>query len=155
MANVPATEYTDMDVVSDTAYYYVVLAADTSFNRSDYSDELEATAQARPVLVTFDATLPDTTPDGDDIYIGGSFNGWNPSGTLMTRAGLSASVTLTFYEGDQIEYKYTRGSWDYVEKDAECNEIGNRTATISYGADGTMVLEDIVLNWRNTGDCGD
>jgi glycosidase len=160
MADVPApaTEYTDMDVVSDTAYYYVVLAADTSFNRSPYSGELEATAQARPVLVTLNATLPDTTPDGDDIYIGGSFNGWNPAGTLMTRpdpAGLFATVTLTFYEGDQIEYKYTRGSWTYVEKDADCNEIDNRTATIVYGTDGTMALDDTVLNWRNTGTCGD
>jgi hypothetical protein len=64
-------------------------------------------------------------------------------------------VTLTFYEGDQLEYKYTRGSWDYVEKGAACEEIANRTATIVYGTDGTMTLEDTVLNWRNTAPCGD
>jgi hypothetical protein len=157
VANVlaPATEYADMDVVSGATYYYVVLAADTSFNSSAYSAELEATAQARPVQVTFSATLPDTTPGGDDIYIGGSFNGWNPAGTLMERNGLLATVTLTFDEGTQIEYKYTLGSWDYVEKSATCEEIDNRTASVVWGTDGTMVLDDTVLNWRNVAPCGD
>jgi glycosidase len=151
----PTTEYTDWNVATDATYYYVVLAADTSFNQSGYSDELEAAALAREVQVTFNATLPDITPAGDDIYIGGNFNGWDPAGTLMTRTGLLATVTLTLYEGDQLEYKYTRGSWDYVEKGAACEEIDNRTATVVYGADGTMTLDDIVLNWRNTGTCGD
>ena len=151
----PATAYSDMDVAVDTTYYYVVLAVDTSFNKSAYSDELAATAQARLVQVTFDATLPDTTPDGWDVYMGGSFNGWDQAGTLMTRDGLSATVTLTMYEGDQIEYKYTLGSWTYVEKGAACEEIDNRTATIWYGTEGTMELNDTVLNWRNLGSCPD
>jgi hypothetical protein len=38
---------------------------------------------------------------------------------------------------------------------AACEEIANRTATVVYGTDGTMTLEDTVLNWRNTGTCGD
>jgi hypothetical protein len=62
---------------------------------------------------------------------------------------------LTFYEGDQLEYKFTRGSWDYVEKDAACGEIPNRPVVIVFGADGTMTLDDTVLNWRNTFPCGD
>jgi len=157
LANVlgPTTEYTDWSVSTDMTYYYVVLAVDTAFNKSGTSDEVEATAQARPVQVTFNATLPDTTPAGDDIYIGGSFNGWDPAGTLMSRDGLFATVTLTFEEGAHIEYKYTRGSWTYVEKGAACNEIDNRTATIIFGVDGIMNLDDTVLNWRNTGTCGD
>ena len=151
----PASEYTDMDVLRDATYTYVVLATDTSFNVSAFSAELAATAQARQVQVTFNVTLPDTTPEGDDIYIAGSLNGWDPAGTLMTRTGLFATVTLSLDEGSQIEYKYTRGSWTYVEKGASCEEIDNRTATIFYGTDGTMTLDDIVLNWRNTGTCGD
>ncbi|MDY7041423.1 MAG: alpha-amylase, partial [Chloroflexota bacterium] len=151
----PATEYTDWNVAADVAYYYVVLAADTSFNKSGYSNEVEATAQARAVQVTFNATLPGTAPAGDDIYIGGNFNGWNPGGTLMTRTDLLATVTLTFHEGDHLEYKYTRGSWDYVEKGATCEEVSNRTVTVVYGSDGMMTLNDTVLNWRNTAPCGD
>ncbi len=157
VANVsaPATEYMDWTVTTGMTYYYVVLATDTSFNTSGFSNEAEGTAEARQVQVTFNATLPDTTPEGDDIYIGGSFNGWNPAGTLLSRSGLFATVTLNFDEGTQIFYKYTRGSWDYVEKGAECEEITDRTATIVYGTDGTMMLDDTVLNWRNTGTCGD
>jgi len=150
----PATEVTDWNVTAEATYYYVVLAVDTSFNASGYSNEVEATAEARSVAVTFNATLPDTTPDGDDIYVAGSFNAWDPAGTLMDRTDLSATVTITLDEGTQIEYKYTRGSWTYVEKGAECEEISNRTATVVYGADGTMTLDDTVLNWRNTGPCG-
>jgi chitodextrinase len=153
----PATEYTDWSVASEATYTYVVLAVDTSFNRSGYSNEVEASAQARPVQVTFNATLPDTTPDGDDIYMGGNFNGWDPAGTLMVRsntAGLLSTVTLTFIEGEQLEYKYTRGSWTYVEKGAACEEIGNRTVNVVYGTDGSMTVNDTVLNWRNTGPCG-
>lgn len=160
MANVlaPDTDYTDWSVTADATYYYVVLAADTSFNQSSYSNEVEATAQPRPVQVTFNVTLPGTTPDGDDIYMGGNFNGWDPAGTLLVRPGpavLSATVTLTFYEGDALEYKYTRGSWTFVEKGAACEELVNRTVAVVHGADGTMILDDTVLNWRNTGTCGD
>jgi hypothetical protein len=157
IANVlaPAVAYTDWSVATGSTFFYVVLATDTSFNPSAYSSEIEATAQARPVLVTFNASLPDTTPPDDDIYMGGSFNGWDPAGTLMARTDLFATVTLTLDEGTQIQYKYTRGSWTYVEKGAACEEIANRTATIVYGADGTMALDDTVLNWRNTGPCPD
>ncbi|HSJ52535.1 MAG TPA: alpha-amylase, partial [Anaerolineae bacterium] len=150
----PETEYTDWSVVTGTAYYYVVAATDTSFNRSAYSAELEATAQARPVQVTFRATLPNTTPGDATVYMGGSFNGWNPAGTLMARDGLLATVTLVLYEGDHLEYKYTLGSWDYVEKGAACEEISNRVSTVVYGSDGTMVVDDVVLNWRNVLPCG-
>jgi glycosidase len=150
----PQTDYSDWGVVTGTTYYYVVAATDTSFNRSAFSAELGATAQARTVQVTFRARLPETTPDGDDIYMGGSFNGWDPAGTLMARTGLQATVTLAFNEGDHLEYKYTRGSWDYVEKGAACEEINNRVLTVVYGSGGTMLVDDVVLNWRNTGPCG-
>jgi glycosidase len=151
----PATDYTDWNVAGGATYSYVVLATDTSFNRSGNSGELAATAAARPVQVTLNAALPDITPDGDDIYIGASFNGWNPAGTLMDRTAVDfATVTLELFEGDHLEYKYTRGSWDTVEKGAACEEIDNRVATVAWGSDGTMTIDDTVLNWRNTGPCG-
>jgi hypothetical protein len=157
IGNVPgsSTEYMDWSVSTGMTYFYVVAAADTSFNLSGYSNEAEATAQARPVAVTFNASLPSTTPDGGDIYMAGSFNGWDPAGTMMTRTNLFATVTVMFDEGTQLQYKYTRGTWTYVEKGAACEEIDNRTVTVVYGIDGTMTLDDVVLNWRNTGDCGD
>ena len=158
-AYLPGPNHVDSaGVVEDTTYYYVVLAADTSFNKSGFSAELAATASPRPVQVTFGTTLPASTPPiGDptgDIYMGGSFNGWDPGGTLMARTGdYFATYTATFYEGDALQYKYTRGSWDTVEKGAECEEVANRSFVVVWGTDGTMAVDDTVLNWRNTGAC--
>ena len=150
----PASTYSDWSVTANATYYYVVLAVDTSFNKSGFSTELQAIAEPRAVQVTFNATLPVTTPPGDAIYMGGSINGWNPAGTLMSRTDLLATITLTFSEGDHLEYKYTRGSWDYVEKGEACEELNNRVVNVFYGVDGTMTVYDTVLNWRNTLPCG-
>jgi len=107
------------------------------------------------VHVTFNAALPDSTPGGDDIYMSGTFNAWDPAGTLMTRSGLTASVTLTFPESTVLEYKYTRGAWTSVEKGASCEELSNRSVTVVYGTDGTMTVDDTVLNWADTTPCSD
>jgi hypothetical protein len=64
------------------------------------------------------------------------------------------STTLTLSEDTSIQYKYALGSWDYVEKGSTCNELNNRTLSISYGADGTRTVDDTVANWRNVSPCG-
>lgn len=69
-------------------------------------------------------------------------------------SGLFATVMLPFDEGSRIQYKYTRGSWDTVEEDTACGEVDNRTVTVAYGVDGTMTIQDTVLNWRDTGPYG-
>ena len=56
--------------------------------------------------------------------------------------------------GVQIEYKFTLGSWDYVEKDGTCGEIANRQLTLSYGTTGSQTINDAVSNWRNVAPCG-
>ena len=64
------------------------------------------------------------------------------------------TIAFTGKEGTQIEYKYTLGDWDHVEKDGACGEIGNRLLTLSYGASGTQVVGDTVANWRTVAPCG-
>ena len=32
--------------------------------------------------------------------------------------------------------------------------MANRTVTVVYGTDGTMTVDDTVLNWADTGPCG-
>jgi hypothetical protein len=64
------------------------------------------------------------------------------------------SITLTGKETTQIEYKYTLGSWDYVEKGAACDEIANRQLTLTYGVSGVQIVNDSVPNWRNVAPCG-
>lgn len=65
------------------------------------------------------------------------------------------TITLTGLETTAIQYKYTLGLWTYVEKDASCGEIGNRLLTLSYGTDGTQLVNDTVLNWWSVSPCGE
>lgn len=163
LARVTTNSYTDFAVVEGATYYYVVRAVDQSFNRSGFSDEVSAMAELRTVTVTFNVTVPDSTDGtGRSVYIAGTlsrFDGgspdWDPGAVVMTRTDATHwTITFTGTEATSIEYKHTLGSWDYVEKDASCDEIANRTLTLSYGSTGTQTVNDTVLNWRNVAPCG-
>jgi enterochelin esterase-like enzyme len=97
------------------------------------------------VALTFQVTLPTETPAGDTIYIAGNFQGWNPSATPLQRSGNTASITLSFTPGTTLEYKYTRGSWNSVEKAADGSEVPNRAAT----ADSDRTVSDTVARWAD------
>ena len=147
--------FTDNGAAKGSTFVYRVVAVDTSFNRSAPSAEIAAQADLRPVIVIFTVTLPADTPKGDTIYIAGDFQGWNPSGTPMTKVDdRTWSITMPFKEGDAPQYKYTRGSWEAVEKDSGCGEIPNRTVAVEFGADGTMPVSDTVVKWRDVAQCG-
>jgi glycosidase len=160
--NVPAStnQYTDQAVSSGSTYYYVVTAQDTSFNRSPNSNELAAQAQAQMVAVTFNITVPASTDGtGLAVHIAGSFPPpypqWDPASLPATRVDATHwTVTLNMLDGTNVEYKYALGDWNYVEKDASCQEIGNRQLTVVYGAGGTQTVNDTVANWRNVSPCG-
>jgi glycosidase/fibronectin type 3 domain-containing protein len=157
-----ATSYTDADVTEGTTYYYVVRAVDLSFNRSADSAEISAVAAQRTVTVTFNVTVPATTPGDESVYVAGTLDRldgnlpqWNPCGVVLTRVdSTSWTITLTGQESTQIEYKYTLGSWDFVEKGASCEELNNRPLTLVYGSTGQQIVNDTVQNWRNISPCG-
>lgn len=157
------TQYTDTSVDPGGTYYYVVRAVDTSFNRSPHSVEVQATAQLRTVSVTFNVSVPASTAgSGRSVFIAGTLQRldgnlpeWNPGGVVLTQVDATTwRITLTGLEATPLEYKYTLGSWDFVEKGAACDEIANRLLTLSYGSDGQMTVNDQVLNWRNLAPCG-
>ena len=163
IALVTATNYTDMAVSEGSTYYYVVRAVDLSFNRSGDSSQVSATAQLRTVTLVFNVTVPASTDGtGRSVYIAGFLDRldgnlpqWDPGGVVLTRVDATHwTVTLTGKESVQIEYKFTLGDWDHVEKDAACGERPNRQLTLSYGSNGTHTVNDTVLNWRNVAPCG-
>ncbi len=163
LARLTGTTYSDAPVVQDATYFYVVRSVDLSFNRSGFSNEANATAAARTVTVTFNVTVPASTDaTGRSAYIAGTLDrldgglpAWNPAGVVLTRVDATHwTITLTGDELTQIEYKYTLGSWDYIEKDNACGEIANRSLTLSYGGSGTQTVNDTVQNWRNVAPCG-
>lgn len=158
-----ATSFTDTAVTENSSYSYYLIAIDTSFNRSDPSNEVTATAAPRTVTVTFNVTVPATTDaTGLSVYIAGTLQNldgnlpeWDPAGVVLTRVDSTHwTITLTGKESTSIEYKYTLGDWAYVEKDGSCEEIANRQLTVSYGTNGFMVINDTVPNWRNVAPCG-
>jgi len=162
LARLTTNGYLDQAVTEGTAYFYVVRALDMSFNRSGNSAEVSATAELRTVTLNFNVTVPATTDaTGRSVYIAGFLDRldgglpqWNPGGVVLTRVDATHwSITLTGKESVQIEYKYALGSWDYVEKDSTCGEIGNRQLTLSYGATGVMTINDTVGNWRGVAPC--
>jgi hypothetical protein len=161
VANVPAgtTQYVDQEVTTGATYYYVVTAQDTSFNRSANSNEASAQAQAQMVAVTFTVTVPGTTPPGSTVHIAGSFPApypqWDPGALPLTWVDAQhARITLNMLEGTQVEYKYTLGDWDHVEKGPACEELNNRQLTVVYGPGGAQAVNDTVANWRNVSPCG-
>src|SRR5690606_21998786 len=92
-----------------------------------------ATAQLTIRVVT----LPVNTPAGDQVYIAGTFNGWNPGNPafiLNETSGEGLSITLNLNPGT-IQYKFTRGSWETVEGTSAGNYIPNRTYAYSGGVD--------------------
>ena len=96
------------------------------------------------------SSIPENTPPNDNIYIAGSFNGWNPGSSeyLLTNNG-DGTYQITFTpENGSIEYKFARGSWVSVEGDAQGQDIANRTLTYS----GEEQTEDVtILSWKDLG----
>ena len=117
----------------------------------------------RTVTIVFNVTVPENTAGTNrKVYLAGNLDQldgnhsvWNPGDLLMTRVDDTHwTITLTGLETTQLAYKYTLGNWEHVEKGASCGEIHNRRLTVDYKADGTLVVEDTVLNWRNVQPCG-
>ena len=163
LALVTGTSYNDTNVTEGATYYYVVRSVDKSFNRSENSSEVQATAELRTVTLVFNVTVPATTDGtGRAVHIAGfldrldgGYPQWDPGATPLTRVDATHwTITFTGKESTALEYKYTLGDWDHVEKDASCGEIGNRTLTLTYGGSGTQTINDTVENWRNVAPCG-
>jgi hypothetical protein len=154
------TKFTDTGLTSGTTYYYVVKALDQANNLSAASGEASGVPSGLAVDVTLVVTPPATTPDNATLYIAGNqpeiCNWCNQHTTTLTKGGDGKwRVTITWAEGTSVEYKYTLGDWDHVEKGASCDEIANRKFTVAPdGDDATMTVEETVKNWRNVAPCG-
>jgi hypothetical protein len=105
----------------------------------------------RPVAVTFRVRVPDGMPPGDAVYLPGSIDQlgpWDPGKLRMTdKGGGIWEATITVLDGTEIQYKYTRGSWETVEWWGDITGTTNRSVTVNGGTDGTMVVEDTSTAW--------
>lgn len=102
--------------------------------------------------VTFIAgNIPANTPPDESLYIAGSFNNWQPGNqdfVLHKNAQGKWEITLEPQAaGTTIKFKFTRGSWETVEKGANGEEISDRTFT--YGNGDTVNVN--ILSWAGGG----
>lgn len=149
------TMFTDSIVVANKRYAYYVKAVDTSFNVSPRSNVVKARAENVLIDVTFITTIPAGTPD-ENIYIVGDQPVWGPwdAGlTVMTVVpgtdDLEWSFTTSFEEGQAIEFKHTRGTWEKVEKAANGFDEISHFITVENQGDREMTVETTVGNWRD------
>lgn len=99
-------------------------------------------------------SVPDYTPVDADIYLAGDLNSWNPADADYKFTKISENkwqiVLPEMDSGMVILFKFTRGSWETVEKGASGEEIGNRHYTFGNGG----IINPIILNWADNGGGG-
>ncbi|MEJ2579406.1 MAG: glycoside hydrolase family 15 protein, partial [Kineosporiaceae bacterium] len=108
---------------------------------------------------TFTVTVPSgTDATGRTVYLAGTLSrltpprtDWAADGVALTRVDATHwRATVDVVPGTALEYKYTLGDWNTVEKSASCGELGNRSVTTTAGGS----TADTVANWRNVAPCG-
>jgi len=105
--------------------------------------------QAFAQVTIFVDSVPPSTPENASIFIAGDFNSWNPGDVnyrlFKDSLGFYTITLKERLEGTTIQYKFTRGSWETVEKGASGEELVNRQFT--YGNKDTLHLQ--ILNWAD------
>ncbi len=90
--------------------------------------------------------VPKGTPASDSIFIGGTFNKWNPRDPafrLMPQRDGSYAITFNPSVAD-FEYKFSRGDWSSVEGGE--NGIGMLNRTFHYNG-SAVKIEAAVQSW--------
>lgn len=83
------------------------------------------TFNANSVEVTFRVDMSEQTVSPDGIHVAGSFQGWDPSSSLMNDMGNGIyALTFTLNQGEHHNYKFINGNdWAFVETvPAQCGE---------------------------------
>jgi predicted alpha/beta superfamily hydrolase len=92
--------------------------------------------------------LPSNTPDSAVLFVAGDFNGWNPGNpdfSLALNDNGQHDITIQLPQGN-IQFKFTRGSWDEVEG----NETGGFRPNRTYSYSGTVdTLYCQILGWED------
>lgn len=102
---------------------------------------------ARAQLAIHIQSLPGSTPEGADIYLAGNINGWNPGDPeYLLEIREEQDYWIDSINGTgTFEFKFTRGSWETVEGNADGKFRPNRTYT--FGQADTLHLD--ILSWED------
>ena len=94
--------------------------------------------------------LPENTPENVSIYISGDFEGWTGGNESykLTKKNNAFFITIPKKE-NVISFKFTRGSWDTVERDSKGNQIDNRNYKFEKENDTVSVK---IASWDKSDD---
>jgi predicted alpha/beta superfamily hydrolase len=88
-------------------------------------------------------SLPAYHASGSDVYLAGSFNGWNPQDEKYKFKNEKGAYYLDLSLGEGLyEYKITRGGWDKVECKKDGSGIGNRSLKMPSGPVVPLQIEE-------------
>jgi alpha-glucosidase len=94
-------------------------------------------------------SVPDNTPLDAEIYFAGDVNSWMPGDDNYKFTKVSEHEwelhLAAMDHGKVILFKFTRGSWETVEKGANGEEIDNRHFTFGNGD----TIRPVILNWAD------
>lgn len=106
-------------------------------------------ALARDAMITFEVFVPDDTPLDASVFMAGnipSLGPWDPAKVKLGKIGEGThAITLILPVGLDLRYKFTRGSWETVEKGRRFEEIPDRQMVVR--GDETVVVR--IENWRD------
>jgi glycosidase len=84
--------------------------------------------------ITINVTVPDITPEDADLYLAGPFNRWSPNDSrYQFEQGANGlyTLTLTARDGDELEFRITRGSFANAEKLDPDSRTANHELTVT------------------------
>ncbi len=109
----------------------------------------------RPVAVTFRVLAPPGTPPDATLYVPGSIaqlGPWDPAHQAMTYKGNNIwEATVSILDGTDVQYKYTRGTWETVEDWGSITGTNNRSMTVDGGITQTQLVNDTGTQWGQPG----
>ena len=99
-------------------------------------------------VVTFEVVVPASTPPGATVYLAGDFQSWRPgeaAWALVRQPDGRWTCRAPFADGRPLQFKFTLGGWDRVEKGPAGEELQNRLCVAA--GDTTLRLE--VAGWAD------
>lgn len=105
---------------------------------------ISSTAQFR---ITIQLKIVPSVHNNDEIFIAGNFNGWNPADSRgkFLKNGEGYFLELKELAAGAYQFKFTRGSWDKVECNAEGADVINHTIQLS----GDTALVYDIAGWKD------
>ncbi|HYH97844.1 alpha/beta hydrolase-fold protein [Hyalangium sp.] len=103
--------------------------------------------------ISFVVDVPANTPANAEIWLSGNqpeLGNWNGAGVKLAKSlsgGSRYGTCVAFATDTHLEFKVTRGSWDFVEKDPRGREVDNHLHTVAAPAK----VEVQVGSWRDLG----